>query len=104
MTTVPSVHNDDIATVRRVLRELGHDVGVNGAVEIIAAIQPGIEARAFADAIAEADSGRHIFGEATGGYVECMCGYPTREQYDSGEAEIVHILRAVRPDAIEDAS
>lgn len=35
---------------------------------------------------------RHVFGEATGGYIECLCGWPTREQYDAGEHEVLHVI------------
>lgn len=46
------------------------------------------------DAIAEAIEGvaeRHGLMEATGGYIECTCGWPTREQWEAGEHAAVHI-------------
>ena len=30
--------------------------------------------------------------EAVGGYIECTCGWPTREQYAAGERYADHIL------------
>lgn len=38
----------------------------------------------------------HRLIEAQGGYIECFCGWPTREQYDSGEHPVEHIVEALK--------
>ena len=35
---------------------------------------------------------RHNFGEAVGGYTDCMCGWPTREQWEAGENPVSHVI------------
>lgn len=39
--------------------------------------------------------------EATGGYIECGCGWPSFEQWESGEHYIAHILDAARDRSAE---
>ena len=35
---------------------------------------------------------RHEFDEATGGYIQCMCGWPTREQWEAEESPVTHVI------------
>lgn len=39
---------------------------------------------------------RHNLAEAVGGYIECSCGWPSRQQYDSSEHEVLHIIEDLR--------
>lgn len=44
----------------------------------------------------------HVFMEAVGGYIECGCGWPTRQQYLDGEHESVHVIVALRAAGVLD--
>lgn len=41
---------------------------------------------------------RHEPGEAAGGFIECSCGWPTRDQFEAGERFTVHVVRALAND------
>ena len=43
----------------------------------------------------EAILDEHEPGESAGGFIECSCGWPTREQFEAGEHFVVHVLRAL---------
>lgn len=38
---------------------------------------------------------QHVPEEAIGGYIECSCGWPTREQFEAGEHFAVHVIEAL---------
>lgn len=40
----------------------------------------------------------HLLGEAMGGYIDCSCGWPTKEQYQDGEHPALHLFLAAFPD------
>lgn len=46
------------------------------------------------DDAVKALAAEHSLGEAIGGYMECSCGWPSREQWEAGESEAVHLARA----------
>lgn len=54
--------------------------------------------------IDEAVLRQHEPMEAVGGYIECSCGWPSRQQYDKGEHFAVHIINAlsVRPERTQE--
>lgn len=40
---------------------------------------------------------QHEFMEAVGGYTECSCGWPSKEEYDAGGHEMEHVLELLIP-------
>lgn len=42
----------------------------------------------------------HDFQESIGGYIECKCGWPTKEQWEAGENPAVHVVA----EALEEAA
>lgn len=45
---------------------------------------------------------QHVFGEAVGGYVECSCGWPSHEEWNADEHEVVHVIRELREAGVLD--
>lgn len=45
----------------------------------------------------------HDFMEAAGGYIECECGWPTREQWEAGENPAAHVVAEALEEAAERA-
>lgn len=42
--------------------------------------------------------------EATGGYIECSCGWPSKEQWDAGEPYARHVMLEARQDVLHDVA
>lgn len=50
----------------------------------------------------------HVLGVVVGGYIECSCGWPNREQWEADEHPVVHIIaehdREVAAKTLRDAA